>query len=80
MTRLESFLEYAESHRLTVCTLSALMIVVIAWADAQLPTISIGFLDLFPILLSAAALNSLQIVVLAAVCSFLREAFDPLQW
>lgn len=80
MTRLESFLEYAESHRLTVCTLSALMIVVIAWVDARLPTISIGFLYLFPILLSAAALNSLQIVVLAAICSFLRELFDPLVW
>src|SRR5690349_3746326 len=80
MTRLDSFLEYAESHRLTVCTLAAAMIVVIAWGDAQLPTISIGFLYLIPILLSAAALNGLQIVGLAAICSYLREAFDPLQW
>src|SRR5579871_3677487 len=80
MTRLDSFLEYAESHRLAVCTLAGLMIAVIAWSDAELPTISIGFLYLIPILVSAAALNSIQIIVLAAVCSFLREAFDPLQW
>jgi|SRR5579871_6393511 len=80
MTRLDSFLEYAESHRLAVCTLAGLMIAVIAWSDAELPTISIGFLYLIPILVSAAALNSIQIIVLAAVCSFLREAFDPLEW
>ena len=80
MTKLDSFLEYAESHRITVCTLAGLMIVAIAWSDAQLPTISIGFLYLFPIMLSAAALNSVQIVTLAAICSFLREAFDPLEW
>jgi PAS domain S-box-containing protein len=80
MTRLENFLEYAETHRIKVCTLSALLIMLIAWGDAHLPTISLGFLYLFPILLSAAALNGLQIVALAALCSFLREAFDPLEW
>src|SRR5690242_5044719 len=80
MTRLDNFLESAESHRLAVCTVSGLIIVIIAWADAQLPTISIGFLYLIPIMLSAAALNSIQIVGLAAICSYLREAFDPLEW
>ena len=80
MIRLDSFLEYAESHRIVVCTVAGVMVVVIAWSDAQLPTISIGFLYLLPILISAAALNGLQIVALSAVCSFLREAFDPLQW
>ena len=80
MTQLERFLEYAETHRVTVCTLSGLMVVTIAWVDARLPTITIGFLYLLPILFSAAALNGLQIVALAAICSVLREAFDPLQW
>ena len=80
MTRLDNFLEYAESHRLTVCTVSGLIIAVIAWADAKLPTISIGFLYLIPIMVSAAALNGLQIVGLATICSYLREAFDPLEW
>lgn len=80
MTRLDSFLEYAESHRITVCAIAGLMVAAIAWGDSKLPTISIGFLYLFPIVVSAAALSSFQIVALAAVCSFLREAFDPLQW
>jgi two-component system sensor kinase FixL len=80
MIRLDGFLEYAESHRVTVCGAAAVMIVVIAWGDAHLPTMSIGFLYLIPILISAAALNGLQIVALAAVCGVLREAFDPLQW
>ena len=80
MIRLDSFLEYAESHRIVVCTLAGVMIAVIAWSDAQLPTITIGFLYLLPIMISAAALNGVQIVALAAICSFLREAFDPLQW
>lgn len=80
MTRLDSFLGYAESHRVTVCAVAAAQIAVIAWADAQLPQASIGFLYLLPILISAAALNGVQIMALAALCSFLREAFDPLEW
>lgn len=80
MIRLDSFLEYAETHRVTVCLMAAAMVATIAWADSLLPTITIGFLYLIPILMSAAALNGLQIVALAAVCSFFREAFDPLQW
>ncbi len=56
------------------------MVAVIAWADAVLPTMSIGFLYLLPILLTAVALNSLQIVMLSGLCSFLREAYDPAKW
>ena len=49
MSRLESFFEYAESRRTTVCSIGGMMIAVIAWADALLPTLSIGFLYLFPL-------------------------------
>jgi PAS domain S-box-containing protein len=56
------------------------LIACIAWADALLPTMSIAFLYLIPILMSAAALGSLQIVGLAVLCSFLREVVDPLAW
>jgi PAS domain S-box-containing protein len=80
MSRLDAFFGYAESHRITVCLIGGAMVGTIAWADAQLPTISIGFLYLIPILLMAAALNSLQIVILAGLCSFLREAYDPAVW
>jgi signal transduction histidine kinase len=51
----------------------------IAWLDWSYFDISIGFLYLIPILLSAAALNSLQIAAFAAVCGFLTEALDPAQ-
>ncbi|PWT98017.1 MAG: hypothetical protein C5B51_30215 [Terriglobia bacterium] len=80
MSRLEAFLGYAESHRLTVCAIAAAMVAVIGWADFQLPTMSIGFLYLIPILVAAAVLNGLQIILLAGVCSFLQELFAPLGW
>ena len=62
MTRLDRFLAYSESHRLTVCVIAALLTALIAWVDWQLFDVSIGFLYLFPILLSAAALNTWQIL------------------
>uniref|UniRef100_Q01WC5 histidine kinase n=1 Tax=Solibacter usitatus (strain Ellin6076) TaxID=234267 RepID=Q01WC5_SOLUE len=78
MTRLDRFLAYSESHRLTVCMTAALWISLIAWWDSLLPDVSIGFLYLFPVLFSAAALNNLQILGVALLCGFLRKIFDPL--
>ena len=80
MTRLERFLVYAESHRVLLAAAAALLVVIIAWVDWMLPSTSVGYLYLIPVLLAAAALNSLQILVMAALCGFLREAFDPLLW
>jgi C4-dicarboxylate-specific signal transduction histidine kinase len=80
MTRLDRFLAYAESHRVPVCAAAGVLVAMIAVADWSLPTISIGFLYLIPVLMSAAALNSIQILVMAVICGYLREAFDPLQW
>ena len=80
MTKLDSFLAYAASHRAPVCTLAAALLGVIAWADSQIPTASIGFLYLIPVLLSAAALNTIEILVMAALCGFLQEAFSPGKW
>jgi two-component system, LuxR family, sensor kinase FixL len=80
MSRLDGFFAYAESHRLTICVLGGVMVVLIAWADANLPTMSIGFLYLFPILLTAAVLNTVQIVFISGLCSVLREAYDPTKW
>ena len=48
--------------------------------DWRLPDVSIGFLYLFPVLLAAAALNTWQILLMAVLCGFLREAFDPLRF
>src|ERR1051325_5314837 len=78
MNRLDTFLAYAESHRLVVCAYAASMVVIVGWLDWQLPNISVGFLYLIPVLFSAAALRGGQIVLLAVVCAYLREAYDPL--
>jgi len=80
MSRLDGFLAYAESHRAPVSGAAVVLLALIAWADANLPNLSIGFLYLIPILLSAAALRSFQIVALAGFCSILQEAFNPLPW
>jgi two-component system sensor kinase FixL len=79
MNRLDKFLAYAESHRLRICLLAGVMVTAIAWFDWLLPDVSVGFLYLFPILLSAAALSGVQIVALSLICAYLRESFDPLQ-
>jgi hypothetical protein len=45
MTRLDSYLVYAEAHRAIVCAIGGLMVVLIAWADWILPNTSVGFLS-----------------------------------
>ena len=80
MTPLERFLAYAESNRHIITAVAAVLIAVIAFFDWWvLPNASIGFLYLVPILLSAAALSSRQILTMAVLCGYLREVFDPLQ-
>jgi two-component system sensor kinase FixL len=79
MTKLDKFLAYAEGHRLVVSGIAGILILFIAWLDWLLPTISVGFLYLLPVLVSAAALNVRAILALGIFCGYLREAFDPLQ-
>ena len=79
MTRLDNFLAFAESHRITVSAAAALMVAIVAWLDWQVPNTSVGYLYLIPILLSSAGLNAYQILLMAMVCGWLREAADPLQ-
>ena len=79
MSRLDNFLAFAESHRITVSCAATVMIVLIAWVDWVVPNTSLGFLYLIPILLCSAGLNGYQILVMAVLCGYLREAADPLQ-
>jgi two-component system, LuxR family, sensor kinase FixL len=79
MTALERYLAYAESHRLGVCAMAAALMALIAWGDWLLPNISVGFFYLVPVLLVAPALSRPIIAILALLCAYLREAFDPLQ-
>ena len=54
------------------------LIVVIALVDWRVETnVSLGFLYLFPMLMVGVSLNRRQIAGVAAVCTFLVEAFDP---
>jgi PAS domain S-box-containing protein len=78
-SRLDNFLAYTESNRPIVLAVAMVMIAIIAWIDWLLFDMSIGFLYLLPILFSAAALKRSQILAMATLCAYLREALDPLQ-
>ena len=77
MTRLDRLLAYAENHRLGVCGIAALMVAGIAYLDFRFFNVTIGYLYVLPILLSAAALNTLLIVAFAMCCAVLQQLFDP---
>src|SRR5215469_11431221 len=77
MSRLDRFLEYAESHRGAVYAVAAGITALIAILDWLLVDLSIGFLYLVPILFVAPAMNNAQISAFAFLCGFLTEAFDP---
>ena len=78
MTTLDKFLAYSESHRTVICLTAFVWISLIAWSDWRLPDVPIGFLYLFPVLLTAAALNNIQILGVALLCGILNRVFDPL--
>jgi len=77
MTRLDRLLVYAETHRLVVCGISAAMVAAIAFLDFRFFNVTIGYLYVLPILLCAAALNTVLIVALAMGCAVLQQIFDP---
>ena len=79
MTRFDNYQGYVESHKLLAFSAATAMIASIAYADWVIPDTSLGFLYLIPILLCAAGLNRFQILLMALVCGWLREAGDPLQ-
>jgi len=80
MTKLDGLLAYSEGHRTTVGIAAGILIPLTAYLDLITPGSSLGFFYLAPILLSAAVLTPMQILGMAVVCGYLREAFDPLQW
>src|SRR5262245_47838678 len=67
--------------RLWLFFLSAAAIALIAFIDARLEAnVSLGFLYVFPILLSALFLSRWQLVAVAVVCAVLRERLSPYPW
>ncbi len=79
MSKLEGFLAYADSYRRALTAVAMAMIVFIAWLDWRYLDISLGFLYLVPILLTAPASGAGQITAMAIVSSWLTESFDPSQ-
>src|SRR5260370_17084784 len=78
MTRLDRFLAYSESRRLTVCVIAALLTAVIAWFDWKTPDVSVGFLYLFPVLLAPPALTTWHILLVPPFSPFPPEPSPPL--
>jgi hypothetical protein len=57
------------------------MALLIALTDWKIqPNLSLGVLYVFPIFLASLALKRLHILLLAAGCALLREAFGPFAW
>src|SRR5271157_375939 len=80
MTTLDAYLDFVENQNTAVRIATAILIPLTAYLDLVTPDASLGFFYLAPILLSAAVLTPTQILGMAVVCGYLREAFDPLQW
>jgi two-component system, LuxR family, sensor kinase FixL len=77
MTRLDNLMAQTEAHRPVVTAVAVVAIAGIAWFDWAIPDVTLGYLYLLPILLAAGALSRRQILVMAVLCAYLREAFDP---
>ena len=59
----------------------ALLIALIALVDWKVEeNVPLGFLYLLPMAIAGSTFNRKQIVLLAALCTFLAEAFDSFQW
>jgi PAS domain S-box-containing protein len=70
---------YAEANAQPLTTLAIALIAVIAVIDwAVVTNVGLGFLYLFPLVIAAAFLSRLQLLVLTAICTALREAFSNL--
>jgi PAS domain S-box-containing protein len=80
MSPLESFLAYANDHRLQVGICAVAAVVVIAVLDWLITNLSIGFLYIVPILLVASQLRGYQLLAIAIACALLREIFSPNAW
>jgi two-component system, LuxR family, sensor kinase FixL len=68
------FVSLSRGTAILVCALTIALIGVLDWhASAEIP---LGFLYLFPMLIAGSALSRWQIAGVAAICTFLAEAFD----
>ncbi|MBI1358133.1 MAG: PAS domain S-box protein [Acidobacteria bacterium] len=69
---------FSDERRLPVVVVAASLVSLIAFADYEVkPNVSLGYLYMLPVLVSAGALRRWQLVLLAAVCAVLRERLGP---
>lgn len=74
-------LNFMDSNRPAVPAGVVILIVSIAAIDWRvIPNIALGLLYLFPILIASTVWSRWRILVLAIVCSVLREVFGGLHW
>jgi two-component system, LuxR family, sensor kinase FixL len=66
--------------RRTSLLIAALMIGLVAFVDARVAGVPLGFLYLAPMLVVGAALSRWEIAGVAAICAWLAEAFDEFTW
>jgi len=72
---------FFNGSRQSVLRRAAVLFVVIALLDWSIVgEIPLGFLYLIPMLLVGSVLGPLQIAIIAAICTFLAEAFDDFHW
>jgi two-component system, LuxR family, sensor kinase FixL len=77
----QSLLGFLHGTRSASLARAAIAITAIALVDWRFDVdISFGFLYLFPMLMVGAHLTRWQIAAVAALCTFLSEAFDPFPW
>ncbi len=77
---LERFLAYSSRHRPWILLASGFLFFVIALVDWVLAPVSLGLLYVIPTVMASSLLVRSQILISAAVCSVLREMFDPKHW
>lgn len=72
---------FFQGSRSAVLLRAALLIAAIALLDWRVVgQIPLGFLYLLPMLMAGSVLQPWQIAAVAALCTFLAEVFDDLQW
>jgi len=79
--RLPDILAYSRADRITALTTAGFLIATVAFAHYLFqPSVSLGFLYLFPIIIASLHVSRKGIFLLGVLCTLLREVFGPLQW
>jgi len=76
-TILERLLNYSENHRKQVLLVSGGFAAIVAFLDWAVPPISFGLLYMIPIMMASSLVPKSWILLIAIICSILREIYSP---